>query len=102
MIAESVIIRSDQVTGWSNRGPERVNYLLNALVALPKIFWGDRSHGVNTSSWTPFARENSAFRATAVGRPSRSGLIDRRELVKDGHIAKALSPASLVFIQHTC
>ena len=31
-----------------------------------------------------------------------SGLFDRRELVKDGHIAQVLSPASLVFIHHTC
>ena len=93
---------SDQVSAISNRGPERADYLFNALVDSLKIFWGDRSHGVNTSSWAPFARGNSAFRATAVGRPSRSGLFDRRELVKSGHIAKVLGPASLVFIQHTC
>ena len=46
------------------------------------------------SSWTPFIQEISVFRATAAGRPSRSGLFDRPELVKSGHKAKALALAS--------
>ena len=53
---------SDQVIGWPNRCSERAKYLLNALVDLPKFFWGERSHGVNTSSRTPFSRENSCKR----------------------------------------
>ena len=37
-----------------------------------------------------------------LGRPSRSGLFDRRELVKSGHRAKALDLANHVFPTGTC
>jgi len=54
------------------------------------------------SSWTPFSQENSVFRATAAGAPEPLGPIDRPELVKSGHKAKALDLNNRVFLKDTC
>ena len=42
------------------------------------------------------------FELRPPGRPSRSGLFDRQELVKSGHKVKGLDLANRVFPTHTC